>query len=224
MDGQVDQSPQPAPGRKRDAERTRRQIMAAALKEFAQQGYSGARIDKIAQSAKCNIRMLYHYFGSKKNLYVAVLEAAYADIRGKEAKLKIDLDQPLDGLLELLRFTFHYFEKNPQFEGLLRTENMMHGKFVRHSTHVTESGFSLRKTIAELIANGQNQGAFRSDLDPVQVYVTITALSRFHLANAFSLSALLDTDMTRPEWRQARWNHSVELMKAYLAPPRAEAG
>ena len=160
--------------------------------------------------------MLYHYFGNKKNLYVAVLEAAYGDIRGREAKLKIDVERPLDGLLELLRFTFHYFEKNPYFEGLLRTENMMHGKFVRRLAPITQSGFSLRKVIGELIENGQKQGVFRDGLDPVQVYVTITALSRFHLANAFSLSALLDTDMTRPEWRSARWAHSVDLLTAYL--------
>lgn len=224
MDAEASPAPPPAKGRKRDPERTRKAILAAALREFAQQGYSGARIEKIAQTAKCNIRMLYHYFGNKKNLYVAVLEGAYDDIRRREAQLQIDLERPLEGLMELLRFTFDYFEKNPNFEGLLRTENLMHGKFVRRSAHVTEAGFPLRKTIADLIASGQTKGVLRPDLDPVQIYVTITALSRFHLANAFSLSALLDTDMTRPEWRRARWNHSVELMKAYLTTrPDAKA-
>jgi AcrR family transcriptional regulator len=208
---------------RRSAERTRKAILSAALKEFSQQGYSGARIDKIAQTAKCNIRMLYHYFGSKKNLYVAVLEGAYDDIRKREAQLRIDLDRPLDGLLELFRFTFDYFEKNPNFEGLLRAENVMHGRFVRRSAHVTETGFPLRKTITDLIASGQAQGVLRADLDPVQLYVTITALSRFHLASAFSLSALLDTDMTRPEWRRARWNHSLELLRTYLTAPSAAA-
>jgi AcrR family transcriptional regulator len=70
----------PAP-RKRNAERTRKAILTAALKEFSQAGYAGARIEKIVKAAKCNIRMLYHYFGDKKGLYLAVLEAAYDDLR-----------------------------------------------------------------------------------------------------------------------------------------------
>ncbi len=104
----VSEASRAEPLRKRDSERTRAALMKAALKEFAQHGFSGGRIDRIAKAAKCNIRMLYHYFGDKKGLYVAVLEAAYADLRKKEAALKIDVEQPLEGMLELMRFTFVY--------------------------------------------------------------------------------------------------------------------
>ena len=202
--------------RKRDAERTRKAILAAALKEFSQAGFAGARIEKIVKAAKCNIRMLYHYFGDKKGLYLAVLEGAYVDLRAREAELKIDFDKPLDGLLELQRFTFNYFEKNPKFEGLLRNENLMHGKFAAQSRVVTETAFPLRRTIERLIESGQRQGLFRPDLDPVQLYVTIAAMSRFHLANGYSLSATLDTDMSTGEWRKARLAHSLALLEGYL--------
>ena len=202
--------------RKRDAERTRKAILAAALKEFSQAGFAGARIEKIVKAAKCNIRMLYHYFGDKKGLYLAVLEGAYVDLRAREAELKIDFDKPLEGLLELQRFTFNYFEKNPKFEGLLRNENLMHGKFASQSRVVTETAFPLRRTIERLIESGQRQGLFRPDLDPVQLYVTIAAMSRFHLANGYSLSATLDTDMTTAEWRKARLAHSLALLEGYL--------
>jgi AcrR family transcriptional regulator len=144
--------------RKRNAERTRKAILAAALKEFAQAGFAGARIEKIVKAAKCNIRMLYHYFGDKKGLYMAVLESAYMDLRAREAELKIDFDKPLEGFLELQRFTFDYFEKNPRFEGLLRNENLQHGKFAAQSRVVTETAFPLRRTIEKLIRSGQDQG------------------------------------------------------------------
>ena len=205
----------PAP-RKRDAERTRKAIMAAALKEFSQAGFAGARIERIVKAAKCNIRMLYHYFGDKKGLYLAVLEAAYVDLRAREAELKIDFDKPLEGLLELQRFTFDYFEKNPKFEGLLRNENLMQGKFVSQSRMVTETAFPLRRTIERLIDSGQRQGLFGPNLDPVQLYVTIAALSRFHLANGYSLSVTLDTDMGTAEWRKARLVHALALLQGYL--------
>jgi AcrR family transcriptional regulator len=206
----------PEPVRRRDAERTRGALMKAALKEFAQHGFAGARIDQIAKSAKCNIRMLYHYFGDKKGLYVAVLEAAYADIRQKEAALNIDVDKPLEGMLELMAFTFVYFQNNPLFEGLLRAENMMQGKFVSRSKPVPEGAFSLKQTIKALIVSGQDKGLFRDDLDPVHIYVTITALSRFHLANAYSMSAVLGVDLKDKAWRAERLAHCRRLLTAYL--------
>ncbi|AYV49404.1 TetR family transcriptional regulator [Caulobacter flavus] len=190
--------------------------MSAALKEFSQAGFAGARIERIVKAAKCNIRMLYHYFGDKKGLYVAVLEAAYEDLRNREAELKIDFDKPLEGFLELQRFTFEYFEKNPRFEGLLRNENLMQGKFVAQSRKVTETAFPLRRTIERLIESGQEQGLFRDELDPIQIYVTIAAMSRFHLANGWSLSVTLDTDMSTAEWRRARLQHALDVLEGYL--------
>lgn len=205
----------PAP-RRRNAERTRRAIMSAASKEFSAAGFAGARIERIVKAAKCNIRMLYHYFGDKKGLYLAVLESAYEDLRNREAELKIDFDRPLEGFLELQRFTFEYFEKNPRFEGLLRNENLLQGKFVAQSKKVTETAFPLRRTIERLIESGQAQGLFRPDLDPIQIYVTIAAMSRFHLANGWSLSATLDTDMSTIDWRRARLKHALDVLQGYL--------
>ncbi len=216
-----DEASAPEPGRKRDSERTRAALMSAALKEFSQNGFGGARIDQIAKSANVNIRMLYHYFGDKKGLYVAVLEAAYADLRIKEGKLRIDVERPLEGMLKLLEFTFLYFQNNPMFEGLLRTENMMQGKFVSRSRPVPEGAFSLKKTIGDLIDNGRAQGAFRDNLDPVNIYVTITALSRFHLGNAYSMSAVLGTNLRDAAWRKQRLAHCLELFEAYLLKPPA---
>jgi AcrR family transcriptional regulator len=58
---------QPAPHPvKRDAEGTRRRILAAATDQFTTHGLAGARIDAIARAANTNERMLYYYFGAKK--------------------------------------------------------------------------------------------------------------------------------------------------------------
>ncbi|PTQ08541.1 TetR family transcriptional regulator [Sphingomonas oleivorans] len=207
------------PKQKRDAEQTRRTLMRAALREFATHGYSGARAERIAKTARRNIRMLYHYFGSKEGIYIAVLEDAYASIRAEEAKLAIDYERPLEGLIGLLDFTFAYFAANPYFEALLRTENMMRGKYVRRSRLVPETAFPLRQTISRLIESGQAKGLFREGLDDAQIYITITALSRFHLANAWSLSALLEIDMGSREWLAERLDHCRALLRAYLLAP-----
>ena len=62
----------------RDAERTRAEILEVATHEFAQRGYSGARVDEIADQTSTTKRMIYYYFGGKEQLYIAVLERAYA--------------------------------------------------------------------------------------------------------------------------------------------------
>jgi AcrR family transcriptional regulator len=205
----------PAP-RRRDAERTRAGILSAATREFGAHGFSGARIERIAKTARCNIRLLYHYFGNKKALYLAVLEGAYADLRAQQAALDFDLADPLGCIEALLRFTYTYFERNPYFEGLLRAENMMRGKFVTQSTRVPEEAARLKGRLREILDAGEEQGVIRPGVDPAQLYVTITALSRFHLANSYTLSAMLDVDVQSAEWRAGRLEHSVDLMRDWL--------
>lgn len=222
----------PAPPlRKRDAERTRQAILRAAAKEFAASSFSGARTERIAAAAKCNIRLLYHYFGDKQQLYKKVLDDAYADLRDRERKLQLDPEKPLESVLKLLCFTYDYFAANPNFESLLRNENMMRGRFVRQLPRMPEDALHLRGTLDALIASGERKGEFRKGIDATQLYVTITAISRFHLANIHSLSALLGTDMASPQWRQDRRNHAMDLLRTYLTvgvedtlpPEKAEA-
>ena len=63
-----------AKGRPRDAQATRELLLAAASEEFAEHGQAGARIDRIAERAGANKRLLYRYFGDKDDLFAAVLE------------------------------------------------------------------------------------------------------------------------------------------------------
>lgn len=68
----------------RDPIATQNRILKAAKREFAQKGLGGARIDVVAEKAKSNKRMIYHYFGSKEQLFQKVVEDSYLDIRAAE--------------------------------------------------------------------------------------------------------------------------------------------
>jgi AcrR family transcriptional regulator len=63
----------------RNPERTRERILSAALREFAANGFAGARVDAIARRAAINKRMLYHYFGNKEHLFREVLRRKIAE-------------------------------------------------------------------------------------------------------------------------------------------------
>src|SRR5262249_36379102 len=77
-----------------DPDGTRRNIIDIATEEFAGKGFSGARVDEIATRTKTSKRMIYYYFGGKAGLYIAVLEAAYRNIRTIEANLDLDQQEP----------------------------------------------------------------------------------------------------------------------------------
>ena len=63
-----------------DAEATRRRLITAAIEEFAAYGLAGGRVDRIAAAAKANKAQIYHYFGSKDQLFDAALAAIITEI------------------------------------------------------------------------------------------------------------------------------------------------
>src|SRR3954452_11610301 len=97
----------------RDPERTRAAILDAATAEFTANGLNGARVDAIAQRARVNKRMIYHYFSGKEGLYLAVLEEAYRSFRVAELELHLTVHYPSDGMRELVLFTWRYFLAHP---------------------------------------------------------------------------------------------------------------
>lgn len=69
--------------RPRDAQATRELLLSAAAEEFAEFGFAGARVDRIAARAGANKRLLYVYFGDKEAVFEAVL-ARQVDQRANE--------------------------------------------------------------------------------------------------------------------------------------------
>ena len=56
-----------------DSTDTKRRLLAAAFDEFARYGLAGARVDRIAELAKANKRLIYAYFGNKEQLFDTVV-------------------------------------------------------------------------------------------------------------------------------------------------------
>jgi AcrR family transcriptional regulator len=85
--------------RARDAERSQKDILDAAQDEFASYGLGGARMDRIAERAGLNKRLIYYYFESKEGLFLAVLERAYERIRTEERALNLSKEEPTEAIL-----------------------------------------------------------------------------------------------------------------------------
>lgn len=199
----------------RDPEGTSRSILNAATREFAEHGLSGARIDRIAARAGINKRMLYHYYGDKNALYLAVLEAAYARIRAAEAELALDALEPEASLLRLARFTFDYYLANPDFLSLLVTENLHRAEHISGSERLRSMHALFLGDLGRVLARGAEMGVFRPGLDALDIYMTIAALGAFYLSNRFTLSAIFGRELSDPE-RVAAWrDHIGNVVLAY---------
>jgi AcrR family transcriptional regulator len=200
----------------RDPERTRAAILAAATSEFTAKGLTGARVDAIARSAGANKRMIYHYFGDKDGLYLAVLEATYAAIRTAELELHLGDRDPVEGMRELVRFTWAYFIAHPEFLSLLGTENLHQAAYIKRSKRIRELHSPLVGMISGLLERGMRERVFRAGVDPVQLYVTIAALGFFYLSNRHTLSTIFGRDLSGPRSLAEREQHIVDVVLTYL--------
>jgi TetR/AcrR family transcriptional regulator len=200
----------------RNPKRTHAAILEAATEEFAAHGFGGARVDAIAARARTNKRMLYHYFGDKEALYLAVLEATYASIRTAEKKLDLTHRDPEDGMRELALFTWHYFLDHPEFLSLLVTENLHEARYLKRSEKITTMHSHLIGELSDVLKRGEAAGVFRAGIDPVSVYLTIAALGFFYLSNRHTLSTIFDRELAVPAAIKAWGEHIVAVTLASI--------
>ena len=217
----------PAPARPRRPRRTstqsREKIMRAATSEFAKHGFAGARINRIVKNARTNPRMIYHYFGSKSGLYVAVLETALGGLRAEELRLSVGHLDPLDGLLQLFDFMNGHFERSRHLVNLLRGENMLKARFMRESARIREMSSPVLAMIERLLQRGIASGQFPQGLDALRLYVLMVALSQFHLSNGHTLSIIFDRDLSDATWRRERAADARRMLASFLEASTSNA-
>jgi AcrR family transcriptional regulator len=203
--------------RLRDADRSQGVILAAARDEFAEHGLGGARVDRIAERAGLNKRLIYYYFEDKEKLFQAVLEHAYRDIREEEAKLHLLDLEPATAVRRLVEFTWDYYLAHPEFLTLLNSANLHRARHLSESKRARELNSPLIETLAGVLERGRRAGQFRGGVDPVQLYVSIAGLAYFYLSNAHTLSAIFGRDLLAPKARAERLSHMTDVVLGYLS-------
>jgi AcrR family transcriptional regulator len=176
--------------RQRDRERTRAEILEVATREFAEHGYSGARVDEIAERTRTTKRMLYYYFGSKEGLYTEVLERAYAQIRAAEQTVDVEHLEPLAAIRRLAELTFDHHEAHPDFIRLVSIENIHRAEHMRASGRFADLNTPAIDRIARILERGRADGTFRRDADAVDVHMIISSFCVFRVANRHTWGTL----------------------------------
>jgi AcrR family transcriptional regulator len=203
--------------RLRDADKSQQAILAAALDEFARHGLAGARMDRIAEQAEVNKRLIYYYFTSKDDLFLAVLENAYLNIREAEKRLHLRDLSPPQAIRRLTEFTWDYYIAHPEFMTLLNSENLHQGRHLAKSQRVRELNSPLIETLGEILERGRKDGVFRGGIDAVQLYVSIAGMAYFYLSNSYTLSAIFGRELLAPKARSERLSHMTDVILGYLS-------
>lgn len=205
--------------RKNDPEKTRENILEVATTEFAEFGLSGGRVDAIAEKTRTSKRMIYYYYGSKEGLYLAVLERAYRKIRALESDLAL-ADMPAEAALrQLISSTFDHDERNPDFVRLVSIENIHHAMHMRRSTEIGELNISVIRTIQEILDRGRREGAFKRNVDAIDLHMLISAFCFFRVSNRYTFGTIFHRDLSEPVLYARHKQMISDAVIAYLAVP-----
>lgn len=205
-----------APDRGRDPDRTRADILDVATAEFADKGYAGARVDEIAARMSTTKRMIYYYFGNKEQLYIAVLERAYAGIRSIEQELDVEHLDPADAIRQLAELTFDHHESHPDFVRLVSIENIHRAEHIARSSVLPGLANPALDVLATILERGRKAGVFRDDVDPLDVHMVISAFCVFRTANRHTFNAIFKRDMLDPGLREHYRKLLGDLVLAHL--------
>lgn len=198
-------------------ERRRKELIEAARAEFAAHGFAGARVQRIADRTNSNKALLYGYFGSKQGLYLAVLENLYEDIRSRECALNLQALPPTAALETLVAFTFGYYVDNPDFVAILSNENLLGARFLRNSGRILAMNTPIVDALTDIVRRGQAAGAFRDNIDVLDLYLSLSALGFMYVANRHTLGVVFGRDLMSPINLRRRLVTITRMVVGYVA-------
>lgn len=187
----------------RNPQRTRERILSAALKEFSNKGFAGARVDLIARRARINKRMLYHYFGDKEDLFKAVLRKKISERQSWAENLSGDP-------AETLPFWFEAACQDADWVRLLEWEALQgdRNKIIDEK----ERRASVERGL-ERIRQRQARGLISEELDPRHVMLTMRSLTMFPVAFPQLTGMIIGKSVFDPKFQKER----VEFLKKIAA-------
>jgi AcrR family transcriptional regulator len=197
----------------RNPERTRELILSAALKEFSQNGFAGARVDVVARRARVNKRMLYHYFTDKRGLFEEVLRRRMSD-RNRWAA-------PEDPA-ELAPFWFDLMWRDVDWIRLLEWEAL---QVAEHGIIAEEDRQKFLQGVLKRIREGQKKGLIAEEYEADQILLSMMALTTFPIAFPQLTKLVTGLAVSSAQFHQQRLRFLRAFVTAFrpLAKVRGDA-
>ena len=145
----------------RQADR-RRQILDAAVKVFARSGFHTSRVGDIAEEAGVAYGLVYHYFGSKEEVLEEIFRDTWTQMLARVREVESSGVPAHEQVRQVTALLLRTWRRDPDLVRVLVRE-------VTRSAHVQEEVEEITQAmeaLEQIIANGQNSGEFRDDIDP----------------------------------------------------------
>ncbi len=194
---------------------TRQKILRAAEQAFAEKGLYGARVDEITELAGVNKRMIYAHFGSKENLYTAVLDMVYKRLADSEQEL---LNQSLDSIEMVKRCienAFTYLYENPTFVKMVLWENLNQAEYLKQTSAKVTKGAAF-DLLRKVLKDGMAKGEFRDDLDVEDLVLSTQMFCYSYYSNIYTMGYIMDADFFGREQMQKRCRHITDMILRYI--------
>jgi len=201
--------------RERNSQKSKEDILNAAEFLFAEKGIYGTRVDEIAKDANINKRMIYEYFGSKEELYKAVLVNVYGRLSNLELGVLLGKTSPVDAISKLIQMYFIFLKENPTYVSLLQWENLNKGKYIRDANFTGIKDPTL-ELLRQIINKGKAEGIFKSEVDTEQVIVSLLTYCFSYFSNRYTLSKLLAKKLDDNDNVSRRIEHVTSMFLSYL--------
>ncbi|AUX93950.1 TetR family transcriptional regulator [Mixta gaviniae] len=202
--------------RKNDPEGLKRRILDGALQAFAEYGMQGARLEQIALNAQTTKRMVVYHFGNKENLYIAVLEQVYQQIRQHETGLNLKAMPPEEAMTRLVEESFDYHATHADFMRLVCSENLLRGRYISQSPRIKELNRSALDVLQDILSRGQQAGLFWADVKTIDVHRLISSICVHHVSNRYTFNALFSPDNSEAESIKRNRQLAVTATLRYL--------
>ncbi|MFD1802530.1 TetR family transcriptional regulator [Mixta tenebrionis] len=207
--------------RKNDPAGLKKRILDGALKAFAEFGMQGARLEQIAGYAQTTKRMVIYHFGNKENLYIAVLELVYQQIRQHETGLNLTAMPPEEAITRLVEESFDYHASHADFMRLVCSENLLRGRYITRSPRIKALNRSALDVLDDILTRGQQAGLFYEHVDTLDVHRLISSICVHHVSNRYTFNALFSPDNAEAESIKRNRQLAVTATLRYLRRPDA---
>ncbi|MEJ2534267.1 MAG: TetR/AcrR family transcriptional regulator [Gammaproteobacteria bacterium] len=173
-----------------DSGELERKLLKAAERRFGEHGYAATSIRSIAEEAGANPALVHYYFGTKRDLLLAVLDRAFEPLAGGVAALSSDPDAGLEQVTALL---FSTLREHPALARLVVREVLLAGGEFRElfiERYAPRLGGALPPVMARL----RHEGRLRQDADPGIVALLVLSLCIFPVIARPIAEPVLGTD------------------------------
>ena len=184
----------------RNAERTKANILTAAITEFSEKGFAGARVDSIAEMAGCNKGMIYQYYGSKEHLYELVIAYEYQVLSNIEAEIIQKYTDPAELLDAIVDRYFDFLFNHPDFVKIIMWENLNEARSVKSNSEIENVKAPIIECIRKAVRKGREDGIFNEKANSKVVVFALITGAFSYFSNRYTLPCILNIDLNNPDF------------------------